>query len=203
MVLVVTLVWWIARPDPAGPTTSSVGAEAAEALAALPSSTSPAIQAPPSAPPAAPQVAEPVSIALPSLGLDAPVVPVGVEDDGLMEVPEDVRTVGWYRFGPAPGSAAGSAVLSGHVNDRTQGVGVFARIAELQIGDTVEVRLADGAAVAYRVVAREQWPKGEVPLDRLFDRGGSHRVVLITCGGVFDRGARNYEDNIAVTTVPA
>ena len=42
-------------------------------------------------------------IRLLQLGVDAPVLPVGVDGRGEMAVPDDVRTVGWYRFGPRPG----------------------------------------------------------------------------------------------------
>lgn len=53
------------------------------------------------------------------------------------------------------------------------------------------------------MVSREEWAKGEVPLDRIFDRGGSARLVLITCGGSFNNDTLGYDDNIAVTAVPA
>ena len=214
------LTWWLARPDPTGPTTTTIGEPDAERLTAPADPTSatatpPSNPAPtttaevggpartsPAQPPGSRGSDQPVRLELPSLNLTAPVVPVGVDPAGLMTIPPDVRTVGWYRFGPAPGSPAGSAVFSGHVNDRVQGTGVFARIGELQIGQTVTVRLADGRKLDYRIIAREQWAKDQVPLARLFDRAGQPRIVLITCGGVFDRASRNYQDNIAVTAVP-
>ena len=76
----------------------------------------------------------PVRIRLAGVEVDAPVVPVGVDERGEMAVPEDVRTVGWYRFGPGPGATAGSSVLAGHVDDRVQGRGAFYRLAELAVG---------------------------------------------------------------------
>lgn len=201
VLLAMPVTWLLVAPDPSGPRVEVVGTTDPGPPAGPPPAAS---RTPGPAATTAPAPAiEPVAIDLPTLALSAPVVPVGVEPDGLMEVPADVRTVGWYRFGPSPGSAAGSAVLGGHVNDREQGVGVFARIAELDIGDAVVVRLADGTPRQYRVVAREQWPKAEVPLARLFDRGAPPRLVLITCGGIFERGSRNYQDNIAITAVPA
>jgi hypothetical protein len=39
-------------------------------------------------------------------------------------------------------------------------------------------------------------------MDRIFDRGGSSRVVLITCGGSFNSSTLGYDDNIAITAVP-
>jgi sortase (surface protein transpeptidase) len=130
------------------------------------------------------------------------VVPVGVDDNGRMEIPRDVSTVGWYRFGPAPGSPAGSAVLSGHVDDYRQGVGVFGRIGDLAPGDIVKVFDASGVARDFSVLSREEWSKGDVPMDRIFDRGGASRLVLITCGGSFNSSTLGYDDNIAITAVP-
>ena len=139
---------------------------------------------------------------MPALKISAPVVPVGVGASGAMAIPHDVATVGWYRFGALPGSTTGSAVFSGHVDAADQGVGVFARIGKLNPGDLIDVTDTAGVTRAFRVVAREEWTKGRVPLDRLFDRAGRPRIVLITCGGDFDREALSYDDNIAVTAVP-
>jgi sortase (surface protein transpeptidase) len=131
-----------------------------------------------------------------------PVVPVGVAADGSMEVPENVATAGWYRFGPAPGEQHGSVVLSGHINDRDQGVGAFAVLADVAEGEPVRVTMADGRVLDYRVVARERFDKSVVPMGRIFDRSGAPRLTLVTCGGAFDRASGNYRDNIVVTAVP-
>ena len=169
-----------------------------------PTSSEPAPPAAPAEPvaPAAPAATAPVRIELPALGVDTVVVPVGVDSEGLMEIPEDVDTVGWYRFGPAPGATTGSAVLSGHVDDYRQGAGVFARLGDLGPGDLVRVVDESGVGREFSVLAREEWSKGEVPLDRVFDRGGDSRLVLITCGGSFNSSTLGYDDNIAITAVP-
>jgi sortase (surface protein transpeptidase) len=146
--------------------------------------------------------APPVLIEIPALGVSTTIVAVGVDSDGLMEIPQDVGTVGWYRFGPAPGSTGGSAVLSGHVDDYRQGAGVFGRIGDLGPGDVVRIGDEAGTNREFSVVSREEWSKDEVPLDRLFDRGGSARLVLITCGGSFNSDTLGYDDNIAITAIP-
>ena len=162
----------------------------------------PAAQPAPAALDEAPDPGPPIRLRLPTLGIDSPVIPVGVTAAGDLEIPGDVDDIGWYRFGPLPGSTGGSAVLTGHVDNAQQGAGPFARLGELAEGDTVVVVDDTGADHAYTVLAREEWSKSEVPLDRIFDRGGSARLVLITCGGRFDAAAGHYEDNIAITAVP-
>ena len=93
-------------------------------------------------------------------------------------------------------------MLSGHVDDYRQGAGVFARIGDLGPGDVVRVVDDAGVSREFSVLSREEWNKGEVPLDRLFDRGGDPRLVLITCGGSFNNSTLGYDDNIAITAVP-
>lgn len=168
-----------------------------ETTAAAPAATTP----PPAA--AAPAPTAPARLQVPALGIDSPVIPVGVAASGDLEIPADVQDIGWYRFGPAPGADTGSAVLTGHVDSRKQGPGPFSRLGELAEGDAITVVDDTGAARTFTVLSREEWPKSEVPVDRIFDRGGSARLVLITCGGDFDASTGHYEDNVAVTAVPA
>ena len=183
------------------------GVWAADAASSAPAPPPPqAVTAPPppvapvEAAPAAP--APPVRVRLPALGVDAPVAPVGVDDRGRMEVPLDVATVGWYRFGPGPGAAQGSAVLSGHVDDREQGYGAFHRLGDLAPGDPVAVDLAGGGVVTYRVEAVTRLPKADLPVADVFSRDGAPRLTLVTCGGPFDYDVRGYRDNVVVVARP-
>jgi LPXTG-site transpeptidase (sortase) family protein len=114
-----------------------------------------------------------------------------------------VQDIGWYKFGPAPGATAGSAVLSGHVDSAQQGLGAFARLGEVKAGDAITVTDETGRQFAYRVVGKEAFDKKSVPLADLFSRSGAARLTLITCGGAFDPAALSYVDNIVVTAVPA
>lgn len=151
---------------------------------------------------AAPAAVLPVAVAVPALGLGAQVDPVGVQPDGSMTVPADPDRVGWYRFGPAPGAAHGSAVLAGHVDTARDGPGAFAALVDIEVGQDVLVTMDDGAVVTYRVEGRESVVKRELPVDVLFARDGPARLTLITCGGPFQPELRSYRDNLVVTAVP-
>jgi LPXTG-site transpeptidase (sortase) family protein len=195
----------------------ATGAAAPEGTAHTPAVATTAVAAPVPAPPVAVPApgaagaeaalvstapAPPVRVRLPALGVDAPVSPVGVDDRGRMEVPFDVDTVGWYRFGPGPGSAEGSAVLSGHVDDRDQGYGAFHRLGDLAPGDPVAVELGDGRVLGYRVEVVTRVPKSDLPAGEVFDRGGAPRLTLVTCGGLFDYEANGYRENVVVVARP-
>jgi hypothetical protein len=150
-----------------------------------------------------PTVADPSAIRIDRIGVDHRIVPVGLEDDGTMEIPEDVQEIGWYDPGVRPGEP-GSAVLAGHVDSRAQGRGAFFALGSLDVDDEIVLTDAEGAEQRWRVTARTRYPKYELPVDELFVWGGAEgRLVLITCGGDFDRASRHYSDNVVVLASPA
>lgn len=144
----------------------------------------------------------PVSVAIDELGVRAPVDPVGIYEDGSVEIPEDVARVGWYRFGSDPAQGEGSTVIVGHRDGFDQGAGAFYSIAGLDIGDAIEVELADGSLRDYEVVAREVVAKNLLPTSDLFAENGPERLTLISCIGYFDRDGDGYRENVVVTAVP-
>jgi len=144
----------------------------------------------------------PVRLVVPDLGLDMPIDAVGVAEDGTMEIPQDADRAGWYRFGPSPADPAGATVVAAHVDSWTTGIGPFSELREVSPGARVEVTTADGVVHAYTVREVAQVPKQDAPVEQWFDREGSPRLVLVTCGGAFDREVGHYADNVAVTADP-
>lgn len=149
------------------------------------------------------ETADPVRIRIPALGVSANVIPVGVDQSNAMEIPADILEVGWYRFGPAPGSSTGSAVLAAHRDGRVQGHGVFYNLGALNVDDPIIVTDDAGKRTEYRVIARESIPKEKLPIEEVFSSDGAPRLTLITCGGYYDRDNGGYQDNVVVTAVPA
>ncbi|MEU7611982.1 class F sortase [Micromonospora sp. NPDC049204] len=188
--------------QPAG----NVGAEEASTLASTPAATASAPSVPITAGelPADAAIIPPVRLVIPEIDVTATVNAVGInERTNEFEVPPSVDQIGWYRYGPGLEATAGSVVVAGHVDSAKQGRGAFFRLRELDQNDTLTVTGSDGTARRYRVVAREEYAKTKIPLDRYFARDGKPRLTLITCGGPFDAKARKYRDNIVVTAVPA
>lgn len=186
------------RDAPAGPDFGTARPDAASGTAspargAVPGSAHHRLPAAPAPPPE--------RVLAPGVGLDARVGPVGVTRKGAMAVPEDPSEAGWYRYGPAPGSDRGSAVLVGHVDDDTGEIGEFAALRDVRPGDQVEVRRAEAGPVRYRVVARETVPKGELPASA-FRRSGAPVLTLITCAPPFVPERGGYLSNLVVTAEP-
>jgi sortase family protein len=144
----------------------------------------------------------PVELVAASVRIRMKVLPTGVAADGQMALPPDPRVIGWYRFGPLPGSARGSAVLGGHLDSKEYGVGPLVRLRALRPGDELAVRLADGRTVRYRTVRVRSIAKQSLAMAEVFDRSGPARLRVVTCGGEYDRDRGGYQDNVVVTAEP-
>ena len=166
----------LARPAPTPPGGSGAGAARAE-------------QAP----------SRPVRLLIPAIGVDTPLVGLGLQEDRTVEVPDDPRRAGWYRFGATPGDR-GAAVVLGHV-DSAAGPAVFARLSALRDGDLVEVELDTGRTATFAVRHVRTYPNAAFPAAQVYrSRRGRHTLNLVTCGGAYDRDAGGYQSNVVVYT---
>lgn len=151
-----------------------------------------------SPPPRAQAPSPPQRILVPSVGLDARIRPVGVTERGDLAVPSDSGVAGWYRFGPAPGSARGSSVLVGHVDSDTGDLGEFAALYDVEPGDRVDVRRAGAAPARYRITARAVVASDAIPASA-FSRSGMPVLTLVTCAPPFLPEHGGYQANLLVT----
>ena len=142
------------------------------------------------------QAANPSRVRIPAIGVDAPIIPLGLRDDGRIEVPADFDVTGWWVDGPEPGET-GPAVILGHVDSR-DGPAVFFDLPRLDPGDPILIDRQDGSTVTYLVERVEQHPKDAFPTESVYGPTSEPVLRLVTCGGVFDRTRRSYEDNIIV-----
>ena len=133
--------------------------------------------------------------------IDMGVEPVGVDDRGDMGLPKSVTRVGWYEFGPRPADARGATVLAAHVDSVEEGLGPFARLRSVRRGAQVVLSSQDGTVFRYRVTSVQVLAKSAVPLADVFDREGTPRLTIVTCGGAYDRDS-GYAANVVVTATP-
>jgi len=165
----------------------------AAALQLLPAPTGPIEAAPTQG---AAQVAEPVSIVIPSIGVTSSLVHLGLTSAGALQVPPTTAVAGWYTGSPRPG-AIGSAVIAGHI-DSVAGPGIFYRLSQLQHGDRVYVRRADGTLAVFEVTQVLSYPKDDFPTTAVYGAVPDPELRLITCGGTFDYSTRSYLSNTVV-----
>lgn len=122
--------------------------------------------------------------------------------DGVLRVPENVRHVGWWDGSAHAGEAFGSTVIAGHVDSATEGIGFFARLLRVKVGDTITLR-GESHRLKYRVTSVRKVAKKALATDnQAFKQTGPHRLVLITCTGNFHRDRRGYDSNLVVIGEP-
>jgi LPXTG-site transpeptidase (sortase) family protein len=143
--------------------------------------------------PAAP-AGPPLRVRIPAIGVDSSLVPLGLNPDRTLEVP-DWEEAGWYSGASRPGDP-GPAVIAAHV-DSTSGPAVFYRLKELKPGDVVHVDYRD-ASVTFSIRESRSFPKTAFPTAAVYDRTDGPELRLITCDGTFDRQARSYRSNLVV-----
>jgi LPXTG-site transpeptidase (sortase) family protein len=134
-------------------------------------------------------------VIIPSLGVNAPVIDLGLNPDGTLEVPTNYQVTGWYSLGPKPGQV-GPVVIVGHI-DSKGGPAVFYRLRELKAGDTVKVDLGR-STVTFEVTSMGQYSKDAFPTAKVYGPVSYPALRLITCGGVFNPSTGHYTDNVVV-----
>jgi LPXTG-site transpeptidase (sortase) family protein len=139
------------------------------------------------------QMPRPVRIAIPAIGVSAPVIPLGQNTDGTMETPRDFSVAGWFRPGPEPGET-GAAIVVGHV-DSHNGPGVFYRLRALQKGDRFRIVLATGRALRFVVTSSRDVAKAHFPTALVYRHTQRSTLRLVTCGGRFDATTGHYLSN--------
>jgi LPXTG-site transpeptidase (sortase) family protein len=148
----------------------------------------------PTAPPSDAAIAQ---IAIPRFGVDAPVIPMGVDASGIMESPAGPVEVAWYDFTSKPGFGS-NAVFSGHVDYYNYGPAVFWNLKDLAPGDVIEIRLQDGTVYKYSVATREQVLASNADVQSIVGHTDAEIITLITCGGTFDGSSGQYDQRVIV-----
>ncbi len=129
--------------------------------------------------------------------IDAPVVVKGVDEQGVMQSPDNAYDTVWYNFSAHPGSP-GNAVFAGHVDYIHVGKAVFWNLKDLVAGDLVQVQLADGTVYKYAVDSLWQYDSATAPVDQIVGPTPDQTVTLITCSGTFDQATHQYDKRLVV-----
>ncbi|WP_406860607.1 class F sortase [Streptomyces sp. HUAS MG47] len=155
---------------------------------------------PVTAPPTGPSLprSTPVRLRIPDIAVNAPFTDLSIGPSGALDAPpaDDTNLVGWHAAGVSPGQR-GTALIAGHLDTATAPA-VFARLGELTRGDRFEVDRTDGTTAVFLVDSVESFRKDDFPDERVYSDTRDALVRLITCGGAYDRKAKDYTENLVV-----
>ncbi|WP_347861101.1 class F sortase [Salimicrobium sp. PL1-032A] len=145
-----------------------------------------------------PTPGSPEHIRIPSIGVDAPIIATGLDENNEMVVPDNGEEVAWFEPGREPGEE-GNAVLAGHVDDYS-GPAVFFDLEKLQPGDEITITDERDMAWTFIVDKVEAYPLGEAPIRDIFGPEQGRKMNLLTCTGLYDASAGTHEERLAVYT---
>jgi sortase (surface protein transpeptidase) len=152
-------------------------------------------------------IGNPERLLIPSIDVDAPVVPIEMDrKTRVLSPPADVKEVGWWTRSAHPGAESGQALITGH--SVRLGDGVMDRLGDVNRGATVQVVGAKGAngkakVASYQVERIFVYTRQQVAAhsEDLFGQGyHPRRLVLVTCT---DWDGQEYRSNIIVYAQPA
>jgi len=121
------------------------------------------------------------------IGVDAPVIALGVDENAVPRVPDNPYDIAWYDFSSKPGWGS-NAVFAGHYDWTVNGqpvTGVFYSLRKLEVGDIIEVKLEDGTDYKYSVIGNLAIADGDPEAMQVMASTPSDMITLITCGGVW------------------
>jgi sortase (surface protein transpeptidase) len=136
-------------------------------------------------------------LVIPTIGVDAPIEPVGLDAQNAVAAPRSLDTVGWFSRGSAPGEP-GDAVIDGHYGLPLTPA-VFRNLDKLRPGDTLQVIWPDGRRLQFRIETAVFLAANLAAPPDVFSRSGPARLSLITCGGQWEQSQRTYNERLIVT----
>jgi sortase (surface protein transpeptidase) len=142
----------------------------------------------------------PTQLDIPRIGLRTWLVPVGLNRDGTIMIPPPTTArgpAGWYKHLASPGEV-GPAVIVGHLDSARDGPAVFFRLGTARPGDSISVRRTDRTTATFTVTAVAEFPKSRFPTKSVYGRRDHPALILVTCGGTFDRTVGSYRSNVVV-----
>jgi len=145
------------------------------------------------------KVGVPVNLKIPTISVNAPIIPEGVTPEGNMDVPNNLIEVGWYKLGPKPGDK-GNSVLDGHVM-YSDAAGVFANLNKLVAGDTIYVLDDKGVEREFKVSHTKLLNYKETILDEVFGPTTEYHLNIITCAGNWIPEAQTFDQRLIVFSV--
>ncbi len=139
-------------------------------------------------------VAQGDRITIPSIGLAASMVDVGVTVTNNIDVPAGKQVGRW--IGAATPGSIGAVFLDGHVD------GVFAKLGRVTTGQIFTVTYGN-QTFAYRIVAKEVVPLAGIDMNRALSvyGGASEGLNMMTCAGSYVPSMGTYDQRLVVYSV--
>lgn len=139
----------------------------------------------------------PKKIVITSLGIDACIQRVGVDQNQAIAVPTNVHAAGWYVNSPVPGEK-GVSIIDGHVQGRYSDA-IFGKIKGLAVKENIKVIFGDDSERNFEVVSVDNYSVEETNTQQYVQLEDVERqLTLITCAGRYDAKSEGYDRRVVV-----
>lgn len=139
----------------------------------------------------------PTHLSIPAVSIDSPVIGVGTNAQGEMDVPDGkTNNVGWYKQGVKPGET-GTAVFDAHV------YAAFKKLSRVSVGDDIYLTAGDGTTLHYRVTRVATYALASLSSSTLFAPSNTRDINLITCAGTYVASSGTYDHRTIVSATLA
>ena len=140
---------------------------------------------------------EPNRIIIPDIGVNAPIESLGLTRDNAVDVPKSLLTTAWFNQSSKPGNR-GPAMIVGHYS--AYGKAVFSNLKKLTAGQKIIVTDSNNKQFTFSVTKNVSYPQAEVPMAELLgNKNSKPRLEVITCGGSYIKGQRDFTNRTVVT----
>lgn len=143
---------------------------------------------------------DPKKIIIKSIGVNAFLQNVGVDQNRQIAVPNNIHIAGWFVDSVRPGQK-GLAIIDGHVDGRIVSEGVFGHLDTIKEGDEFTIEMGSGKELMYRV-SKITTVSTEESASVLYSQapGIDSQLNLITCTGTYLKDKKTYDKRMIVTS---
>jgi sortase A len=139
----------------------------------------------------------PVRLRIPKIKVDAAFEQVGLTSKGAMDAPKGPAKAGWFNLGARPGEI-GSAVVAGHYGWVHNLPAIFDNLYKLKKGDKIYVEDEHGMTITFVVREIRNFDPSADAASVFISSDGKAHLNLITCGGVWDKKAKQFSKRLVV-----
>lgn len=142
---------------------------------------------------------QPRYITIPSIGVNARVLSVGVNSKGNIDTPSNLNDTAWYDGSAKPGQE-GQVFIDGHTSFSNSIAAAFNALPKLQAGEQITIEKGDGERINYKVTDVKTLDVSQVNMaEALSTQGDSKKgLTLMTCTGTFNYRTQTADKRLIV-----
>ena len=151
----------------------------------------------PAAPVATKNIIPTNRLTIPTLGINAPIINVGVDSTGNLDTPKTLYQVARDTSGANYGQN-GTVIIDGHSGSPNQ-LGIFKHLSSLPVGAFIGVNLVNGHSYTYQVTSSAVYDLSHTTAVKLFTQTTTPTMNIISCIGTWNPKTDQFSQRWIVT----